>query len=302
MRRQRGREGRLEVAPGRTIVGDLPPSSSTTFFVVLAACAITAAPTATDPVKLTMSTSRCELSVTPAVLAPDDEVGDARRVAGLLDELEEAPRRQRRALGRHQDGGAARGEHAAELAGQQEQRVVVGRDRGDHAGGLHPQQARARDRLVEERQPALVAADRPVRATSANQRSCPIAAPTCAASAEVGRRAGLGDDVVDELLAARLEQVAEPVQQIAALDGRERRPRTAVVGALGRADRLLDLPDGGEADVRQQLFGGGVDDAGALAAVAVDPRAVDEAAGGQVLPGPQAGLRFGGDAHLLSLL
>ena len=69
-RRMDGVTATSRSAPGRITVGDLPPSSSTTFFAVGAAAVITAAPTAFDPVNVTMSTSGWELSRSPTAGSP----------------------------------------------------------------------------------------------------------------------------------------------------------------------------------------------------------------------------------------
>ena len=53
-------------ASGNTIAGDLPPSSSDTFFRFPAACTISL-PTSVDPVNATLSTSGCAASAAPAV-------------------------------------------------------------------------------------------------------------------------------------------------------------------------------------------------------------------------------------------
>ena len=59
---------------------------------------ITARPTATEPVKLTMSTAGWPRQHDADVLAADDEIRDAGGILELLQQLEEAPRRERRPL------------------------------------------------------------------------------------------------------------------------------------------------------------------------------------------------------------
>ena len=52
-------------ASGKTICGDLPPSSSVTLLMFSAAAAATALPVAVDPVNATLSTPECAASVAP---------------------------------------------------------------------------------------------------------------------------------------------------------------------------------------------------------------------------------------------
>ena len=52
------------------MLADLPPSSSTTFFSDGAACEYTSRPTASEPVKLTMSTPGWVVSACPAATSP----------------------------------------------------------------------------------------------------------------------------------------------------------------------------------------------------------------------------------------
>ena len=84
-----------EVDPGDGIVdvgiledelGDLPPSSSVTFFKLDPAAAfMILPPTTVDPVKATLSTSMCEAMAAPAVLSEaGDDVNDARRKPASL--------------------------------------------------------------------------------------------------------------------------------------------------------------------------------------------------------------------------
>jgi hypothetical protein len=54
-------------ASGKTIAGDLPPSSSETFFRLPAAAWTINLPTSVDPVKATLSTSGCAAKAAPAV-------------------------------------------------------------------------------------------------------------------------------------------------------------------------------------------------------------------------------------------
>ena len=57
-------------APGSKMVADLPPSSSTSRFVVRAADCMIRCPTASDPVNMTMSTASWDASTSPASVSP----------------------------------------------------------------------------------------------------------------------------------------------------------------------------------------------------------------------------------------
>ena len=65
-----------------------------------------------------------------------DDVDDARREAGLLEQLAEAQRRERRLLGRLQHDGVAAGERDAELPRRHQQREVPRDDLADDADRL----------------------------------------------------------------------------------------------------------------------------------------------------------------------
>src|SRR3984893_4111051 len=58
---------RSRSASGRMIAGDLPPSSSETFFRLPAAACTISLPTSVDPVNATLSTSGCAANAAPAV-------------------------------------------------------------------------------------------------------------------------------------------------------------------------------------------------------------------------------------------
>ena len=79
-----------------TRLGDLPPSSSVTPLRFCAACAMIFAPTPSEPVNETRSTPGCEESCCPTSAPPMIDVHDARRQAGLLDQVAEEQRGQRR--------------------------------------------------------------------------------------------------------------------------------------------------------------------------------------------------------------
>ena len=94
-------------------------------------------PVASDPVNATLATSGCSTSGAPTSGAePGDDVDDARREAGLLDQLHELERRRRGELRRLDDDRVAGGERGRELPRQQQQRRVPRHDRRDDAERL----------------------------------------------------------------------------------------------------------------------------------------------------------------------
>ena len=108
-------------ASAKTMLADLPPSSSVTRLIVAAAPAAIERPTSVEPVKAILATSGCSTRRCPQVRpGSDDDVDDALRHAGLERDLGEPQRRQRRQLGRL--------EHDR-VAGRQRRRELPGGDR-----------------------------------------------------------------------------------------------------------------------------------------------------------------------------
>src|ERR1700684_2225528 len=107
------------------IAGDLPPSSSDTFFKLPAAAWTISLPTSVDPVNAILSTSGWAASAAPAVSPkPGGILNQPGRKAALLNQLGQAQRGHRRLLGRFQDDRAARRERRCDLPGRHEERKI----------------------------------------------------------------------------------------------------------------------------------------------------------------------------------
>ena len=100
-----------------------------------------ALPTSVEPVKATLSTSGCSTSALPGVAGAGDDVDDARRQVGLLADLGEQQRGQRRGLGRLEHDGVAAGQRRGDLPRQHQQREVP---RDDLAGDAERRGCRSR--------------------------------------------------------------------------------------------------------------------------------------------------------------
>ena len=80
-------------ASSNTMFAALPPSSRVTFLSVPAICLAIARPTAVDPVNATLSTSVVRDERRARVAGARDDVDDAGRQVGLLEDLGEDERR-----------------------------------------------------------------------------------------------------------------------------------------------------------------------------------------------------------------
>src|SRR5215210_1996116 len=116
-----------------TMLGDLPPSSSETLAMWSAASFITSLPVSVEPVKATLSIPGWRTRADPVA---GDDVEDARRKPGLLEEPGELQRRGGSLFRRFRHEGAACGQ--SQLPGQEEQRRVPRHDGTDHADRLPP--------------------------------------------------------------------------------------------------------------------------------------------------------------------
>ena len=124
-------DGLVDGASSKTMLAALPPSSRVTFLSVPATVRAIALPTSVEPVNATLSTSGCSTSARPVVAGAGDDVDDARRQVGLLADLGEQQRGQRRGLGRLEHDGVAAGQRRRDLPRQHQQREVP---RDDLAG------------------------------------------------------------------------------------------------------------------------------------------------------------------------
>ena len=87
--------------------------------------------TGVEPTKLMARTSGCSQERVDTGFAADDEVADAGRQAGLMQQLEEQARRQRHALGGLEDEGVSR----CDRVGKEPQRNHGGKvERGNRDG------------------------------------------------------------------------------------------------------------------------------------------------------------------------
>jgi hypothetical protein len=103
-----------------------------TFLSVPAISFAIARPTAVEPVNATLSTSGCRTERRARLARAGDDVHDAGGQVGLLQDLGEDQRAERRGLGRLQHDGVAGGEGGRDLPRQHEQREVPRDDlRGD---------------------------------------------------------------------------------------------------------------------------------------------------------------------------
>src|ERR1044072_6350287 len=110
---------------GRTITGDLPPSSSVTRFSVSVAVRLMILASSGEPVEATVSTSGGPTRRAPCGMAEAGEEFDhAGGAARLGDAVGEPERGQRRLLGGLQDHGAAGGERGRDLLRRHPQREV----------------------------------------------------------------------------------------------------------------------------------------------------------------------------------
>jgi hypothetical protein len=124
-------------ASSKTMLADLPPSSSVRPTPRPASAAWMSLPTAVEPVNATLSTSE-RTSAAPATPSPGHDVRHTGRQLGLLEDLRQQQRRQRRRLGRLEDRGVAARERGRELPGRHQQREVPRHDLPDDPVGLVP--------------------------------------------------------------------------------------------------------------------------------------------------------------------
>ena len=188
-----------------------------------------------------------------------DDVDDARRQVGLLADLGEQQRGERRGLGRLQDDGVAAGQRRGDLPRQHQQREVPG---DDLAGDAERRAAVAG--VLELVGPAGV-----VEEVGGDLRDVDVA--------RLLDRLAVVDRLQDgQLAAALLDDPGDPVEVLGALAARHPAPGPRV-GAAGGLDRGVDVGLVGLGDLGEHLLGGGADGLEARA-VAVDELAVDEQA------------------------
>ena len=123
-------------ASSKTMLAALPPSSRVTFFFVPAVERAIILPTSVEPVNATLLTSACSTSARPVSPAPVTMLTTPGGQVGLLADLGEQQRGERRGLRGLEHDGVARGERRRDLPGQHQQREVPRDDLPGHAERL----------------------------------------------------------------------------------------------------------------------------------------------------------------------
>src|SRR5215204_5834545 len=114
--------------------GSFPPSSRFAGMRRSAAAILTLRPVSWLPVNATMSTPGCRTSMEPTLAGPVQNLQQP--LGQLMHEFSEAPRSERRILGRLQKHRVPRGERRGDLPGREQQRIVPGYDAGHRPDGF----------------------------------------------------------------------------------------------------------------------------------------------------------------------
>ena len=249
-------------ASSKTMLADLPPSSSVRPTPRPASAAWMSLPTAVEPVKATLSTSE-RTSAAPATPSPGMMFATPGGQLGLLEDLGQQQRGQRRRLGRLEDRGVAARERGRELPGRHEQREVPRHDLPDDAVGLV---LAPRDAVAQLVGPAGV-----VEEVRGGQRDVDVA--------RLADRLAAVDRLDDGQLArALLDQARDAEEVLRALAPGQLRP-LGLRGARG-VHGGGDVGLAGEGDLGHGLLGGRVDRRHAAPVAGVDELAADEQAVG----------------------
>jgi ParB family chromosome partitioning protein len=226
-------------------------------------------PVRVEPVKATLSTPGWLIAGLAAEARHD--VDHARREAGLVEQVAQVQRRQRRLLGRFQDHRVAGGQCRRQLHHRHEQREVPRHDLADDADRLAQRVGQERPahrhRLAAQLgRPAGVVAQR-----LHGQRQVHLAGVAKRLAGVVGLERGERGGVL-------LDEVGEAVQQALAIRGPHAGPGVRLEGRAGGLDGLVDVRRRALGHRAQGLAGGRVDvvEAGAIGSVLVV--AVDEQA------------------------
>jgi hypothetical protein len=224
-----------------------------------------------------------------------DDVDDAVGYAGFRDQFAEAERREGRLLGGLENDGAASGERRRELPRRHHEREVPRDDLSDHA-----------DRLAQRISvPIAGARHRNGFASEARRPSGHIAEHVDRAADVVPARIGDRLAVVErldlgEFVGVLFEEVAELPHELRAVAGRNARPLAGFERLSRRRDRGVDVRLVARRHVGDDLLCRRVLDLEGLAALGLDPFAVNQHV---MLLGEKrlrvlAELRFGnGDVH-----
>ena len=213
--------------------------------------------------------------------ATGDDVDDAGRKVRLGDGLGDGERGQRRVRRGLQHDGVPGAERRPELHDVEEEREVVGGDRGDHADRLPP------DHPAPE-PPAAVAALRHARRRrhelGARRDVGPVRQLLERETDLVARggrpgRAHLGDDEIGELRLAPGERLVQPPEVRRPLDAGHPPPRPVVDRSAGRADGGVHVGVAALGHPGEERLGGRVHDLVGTLAGSRTPTAVDEEIG-----------------------
>ena len=200
-----------------------------------------------------------------------DDVDDAVRNASFRNQFAEAQRRERRLLGGLEHDRAACGERRRKLPGRHHEREVPRDDLADHA-----------DRLAQRiGVPVAGAGNRNGLALQARRPSSHVAEHVDRAADVVAARIGHRLAIVErlefgELVSVLLEQVAEVPDELRAVGGRDARPRSGLERLPRRVHREVDIGLVARRDVGDDLLRRRIFDLEGLAALGLDPFAVDQ--------------------------
>ena len=241
---------RSRSASAKTRLADLPPSSSVTRLIVVAAPCMTPRPTSVEPVKPIFATSGCSTSRCPTTRPgptttlttpsgiPASRIRSARRSAesGVSS-------------AGFEDDRVPAGERGAELPAGDIEREVPRHDQADDA-----------ERLAEGDVDAAGDGDRLAVVLVDGAR---VEVEDLRDHADLGARAG--DRLADvlrfdprELLGVLLDERGEPAQEGGAIGGSHGTP--VLEGLLRPSNRRVGLVDAGGLELGDRLLGGGVGD------------------------------------------
>ena len=230
-------------ASSNTMLAALPPSSRVSFLSVPATERAIALPTSVEPVNATLSTPGCSTSARPGLAGAGDDVDDAGRQVGLLADVGEQQRGERRGLRGLEHHGVAGGERGRDLPREHEQREVP---RDDLRGDAERPRVRAEPGVLELVGPAGV-----VEEVRRDQRDVDVARL-------LDRLAVVERLEHGELARALLHEPRDAVEVLRALGAGGLRPHPGVGAARG-LHRAVDVGVARHGDLGEHLLGGRVD-------------------------------------------
>ena len=230
-------------ASSKTMLADLPPSSSVNPMSLPASAAWMSRPTAVEPVNATLSMPSAAHQRGTCRAVAGQDVHDARRQLGLLADLGEQQRRQRRRVGRLEHRRVAGRQRRRQLPRRHQQREVPRDDLANDA-------ARHDRTVARQGIGQLVRPARVVEEVRRRQRDVDVARL-------LDRLAAVQRLDDRQLARALLDQPRDPEDVLAALQPGQRRP-----GRLRgpcRGDRARDVVGARLGDLGQRLLGRRVD-------------------------------------------